>query len=198
MMRITTWTIGLCLAFLVACSSVTAQENTIPTPKINPEVQPGTPGPTTPGMPEMFNNEKKQQSPIAKWPALFDCGPTQVIVAVIKGKYQEQEFILSKGSVQLPDGRILQSPMLFYLNPQTKTFSVVAHFGNGYSCIVASGSEMQPFTGQGQKPQNQSPEGPGLKPGSDKRFQGPYLEARPPIEINAPIVGDDRILALLP
>ena len=91
-MRITTWTIGLCLAFLVACSSVTAQENMIPTPQPKPEVPlPGMPAPEVPAIPEV----PQQQSPIAKWPALFDCGPTQVIVAVIKGKYQEQEFILN-------------------------------------------------------------------------------------------------------
>ena len=195
MMRITTWTIGLCLAFLVACSSVTAQENMIPTPQPKPEVPlPGMPAPEVPAIPEV----PQQQSPIAKWPALFDCGPTQVIVAVIKGKYQEQEFILSKGMVQLPDGRILESPMLFYLNPQTKTFSVVAHFPNGYSCIVTSGKEMQPFQGQGQQPQNQVPKGPGLKPGSNERVPGPYLEAKQPIEIRHPIVGDDRMIALLP
>ena len=188
MNRITTWTIGLCLAFLVACSSVTAQENTIPnipTPQPKPEI----PLPGTPEVPQ-------QQNPVAKWPALFDCGPTQVIVAIIKGKYQEQEFILSKGMVQLPDGRILESPMLFYLNPQTKTFSVVAHFQNGYSCIVTSGKEMQPFQGQGQKPQNQAPQGPRLKPGSNERFPGPYLEAKPSIEINSPIINYDHQLAL--
>ena len=191
MNRITTWTIGLCLALLLACGSVYAQDPALPGTPPNDEV------PLVPKVPPVTPEvQPETKSPLMKWPAVFDCGPTGYILGVVKGKYKEIEFILSNGFVQLPDGRVLQAPTLIYLNPQTKTYSVVAHFQNGHSCIITSGKDLQPAPQNGNvNPKEQAPKGPGLKPGKDNK--GPYLEARPEIEVNFERVEDDRILALL-
>mgnify|MGYP003305902639 CR=1 FL=1 len=170
------WTIGLCLGVMLACTNSYAdmhEDGLKPTPNVPtipsepvPEVSP-----LVPEVPPVPQVPQQQKSPIAKWPGLFDCGPTGVILGLVKGKYSEIEFILSNGMVQLPDGRILAAPMLIYLNPQTKTFSIVAHFPNAISCIITSGKDMQPAP---RDPNQQAPgQGPGLKPGSGGK---PYLE----------------------
>ena len=184
MNRITTLTIGLCLVLLLACGSVSAQDPTLPDTPLIPKVPPVTP------------EVNPEPSPLQKWPAVFDCGPTGYILGIVKGKYNEIEFILSNGFVQLPDGSVLQAPTLIYLNPNTKTYSVVAHFQNGHSCIITSGKDLHPAPQNGNvNPKEQAPKGPGLKPGKDNK--GPYLEAKPEIEVNFERVEDDRILALL-
>ncbi len=182
MNRITTLTIGLCLVLLLACGSVSAQDPTLPDTPLIPKVPPVTP------------EVNPEPSPLQKWPAVFDCGPTGYILGIVKGKYNEIEFILSNGFVQLPDGRVLQAPTLIYLNPNTKTYSVVAHFQNGHSCIITSGKDLQPAPRDGNMTPK-APEGPGLKPGNGKK--GPYLEAKPnEIEVDFKLIPDDRILAL--
>ena len=190
MNRITTSTIGLCLVLLLACGSVAAQDPSLPgTPEVKPEV------PLVPKVPPITPEvQPETKSPLMKWPAVFDCGPTGYILGVVKGKYNEIEFILSNGFVQLPDGRVLQAPTLIYLNPQTKTYSVVAHFSNGHSCIITSGKDLQPAPQNGNVNPNPEPKGPGLKPGNGKK--GPYLEAKPEIEVDFKLIPDDRILAL--
>ena len=164
------WTIGLCLSVLLACTNVYADMHE----KILPDTVPSEPVPETPLVPEVPpvpQVPQQEKSPIAKWPGMFDCGPTGIILGIVKGKYREIEFILSNGMVQLPDGRILAAPMLIYLNPQTKTFSIVAHFPNAVSCIITSGKDMQPAP----RDPNAAPngQGPGLKPG---KGETPYLE----------------------
>jgi len=181
MNRITTLTIGLCLVLLLACGSVSAQDPTLPDTPLIPKVPPVTP------------EVNPEPSPLQKWPAVFDCGQTGYILGIVKGKYNEIEFILSNGFVQLPDGRVLQAPTLIYLNPNTKTYSVVAHFQNGHSCIITSGKDLQPAPRDGNMTPK-APEGPGLKPGNGKK--GPYLEAKPEIEVDFKLIPDDRILAL--
>ena len=94
--------------------------------------------------------------------------------------------------VQLPDGRILAAPMLIYLNPQTKTFTVVAHFPNAISCIITSGKDMQPAPRNPNAPNGQN--GPGLKPGE---FKGPFMEVEKPTQIYINTTSDGPLIAKL-
>ena len=189
------WTIGLCLGLIVACSSVYADQHELK-PNIIPNVPtvPSDPVPkkNVPLVPEVPTVPQAPQSPIQKWPTMVDCGPTQVILGLGKGKYKEQEFILSNGMVQLPDGRILAAPMLIYLNPQTKTFTVVAHFPNAISCIITSGKDMQPAPRNPNAPNGQN--GPGLKPGE---FKGPFMEVEKPTQIYINTTSDGPLIAKL-
>ena len=129
---------------------------------------------------------------IQKWPTLVDCGPTQVILALVKGKYGEIEFLMSNGMVQIPDGRVLNAPTLIYMNPQTSSYTIIAHFPNAISCILTSGKDIQPAPKVPNGQNNKGPQGPGLKPGLPQNYNGPYLEAKP-LDIE---VSDKSLLAL--
>lgn len=102
---------------------------------------------------------KPPQNPpiIQKWPGFFDCGPNEVIMGIIHGKYKEKPMIQMGGVLQIPGGRIVQAPTVIYFNQETNTFSIVAHFQNSFSCIIMYGQGVGPASGNPamQQPQKQ-------------------------------------------
>ena len=102
---------------------------------------------------------KPPQNPpiIQKWPGFFDCGPNEVIMGIIHGKYKEKPMIQMGGVLQIPGGRVVQAPTVIYFNQETNTFSIVAHFQNSFSCIIMYGQGVGPASGNPamQQPQKQ-------------------------------------------
>ena len=117
-------------------------------------------------MDEQKKNEgsgtKKENTPpanppiIQKWPGFFDCGPTEVMMGIVMGKYKEKPMIQMGGVLQIPGGRVVQAPTVIYFNQETNTFSIVTHFQNQFSCIIMYGQGVGPATGNPamQQPQN--------------------------------------------
>lgn len=109
-------------------------------------------------------------SQMAKWPALYDCGPTQEVIAIVTGKYGEQPMVVGMGLIQIPDGRMLRAPVLVYFNQASKSFSFISHFENGFSCIMTSGQGLQPASrpAKPEPKQQNKPFKPGTYEFSDK------------------------------
>jgi hypothetical protein len=84
---------------------------------------------------------------IQKWPGFFDCGPTEVMMGIVNGKYNELPMIKMDGVLQIPGGRTIAAPTVIYFNQEKNTFSVVAHFNNGFSCIILYGHNVGPAGG---------------------------------------------------
>ena len=84
---------------------------------------------------------------IQKWPGFFDCGPSEVIMGIVNGKYKELPMIQMDGILQIPGGRTICAPTVIYFNQEKNTFTVVTHFNNGFSCIILYGHNVGPAKG---------------------------------------------------
>ena len=95
---------------------------------------------------------KTQENPMSKWPAFYDCGPAQIISDLIK-KNGEMPMVESVGVLQIPGEtpqappRMMQAPITQYFNGKTGTYTIVAQFNNGYSCILLFGHGLKPAGG---------------------------------------------------
>jgi len=95
---------------------------------------------------------KTQESPMQKWPAFYDCGPTPIIQELVK-RNEELPMVESVGVLQIPGEtpnqppRMMQSPVTQYFNGKTGTYTIVAQFNNGYSCILLFGHGLKPAGG---------------------------------------------------
>jgi len=113
-----------------------------------------TPGESVPNKDGTMPNVVPNKPPvIQKWPGLFDCGPTEVILGIVTGKYGEKPMVRMDGIIQIPGGKVVGAPTLIYFNPESTTFSIVQHFQNGFSCILIYGKNVVPV--------NIQPEGSG-------------------------------------
>ena len=192
-MLINPWLVVLVLMISASCTTISnAEESLKPDLKPTPEQKAPEGNPLVPNVPPVNPQNPAPNNIIQKWPTLVDCGPTQVILALVKGKYGEIEFLMSNGMVQIPDGRVLNAPTLIYMNPQTSSYTIIAHFPNAISCILTSGKDIQPAPKVPNGQNNKGPQGPGLKPGLPQNYNGPYLEAKP-LDIE---VSDKSLLAL--
>lgn len=140
--------ITFCIAVVfgtVVSSAVLAEASKVP-PAETPQVEKKEEGSgtTTPMPKDGPKSNGQNQMPIQKWPGMFDCGPTPVILEIIS-KYSEIPFLQMNGVIQIPDGRTIPTQAKIYFNPKTTTFSVVAHFQNGFSCIMFYGNSMAPI-----------------------------------------------------
>ena len=90
-------------------------------------------------------------SPIQKWPAFYDCGPAPIVLSAITSR-GETPVVESVGIIQIPpetvggQHRLIQAPIVQYFNSKTLTYSIVANFENGYSCILLFGHGLKPST----------------------------------------------------
>ena len=95
---------------------------------------------------------KTQENPMSKWPAFYDCGPSKIIHDLIK-KNGELPMVESIGVLQIPgetpqaQPRMMQAPVTQYFNGKTGTYTIIADFNNGYSCILLFGHGLKPAGG---------------------------------------------------
>tara|TARA_B110000881_G_scaffold83025_1_gene72604 strand:+ start:80 stop:619 length:540 start_codon:yes stop_codon:yes gene_type:complete len=94
----------------------------------------------------------QEEAVIQQWPAVFDCGPTQIILNEFKGTRGEIDMLMGAGVIQIPGeqgkpAKPIQLPVVQYFNPKTGTFSLIAHMTNGMSCVIIFGSNLQPVQG---------------------------------------------------
>ena len=92
-----------------------------------------------------------QQNPVQKWPAYYDCGPTDVVKKLIEAS-QEVPTVESIGVLQIPGDtpqappKMYQAPVIQYYNAKTGTYTIIADFQNGYSCILLFGHGLKAAT----------------------------------------------------
>ena len=106
---------------------------------------------------------------IQKWPGFFDCGPSEVIMGIVNGKYKELPMLQMDGILQIPGGRTIGAPTVIYFNQDKNTFTVVTHFNNGFSCIILYGHNVGPASGN-----------PAMNPGVQKKQY--FDQEKPPKE----------------
>ena len=93
-----------------------------------------------------------EKNPMSKWPAFYDCGPSQIIHELIK-RNGEMPMVESIGVLQIPGDtpqsppRMMQAPITQYFNGKTGTYTIVSNFQNGYSCILLFGHGLKPAGG---------------------------------------------------
>jgi len=158
---------AFCMFIAIGCTQTLAEGQTVD-PGLEAERNKTVPD-TAPKAPTPDELEPLV-SQMAKWPALYDCGKTDQVLAIVTGKYGEQPMIVGMGVIQIPNGQILKAPVLVYFNKETTTFSLVSHFENAYSCIMTSGDGLQPARGSAKPTQKQQnkPFKPGTYEFSDK------------------------------
>jgi hypothetical protein len=106
---------------------------------------------------------KQTQAQVQKWPGFFDCGPTPEILGLIKHN-NEKPMMESIGIIQIPPEqqggqiRMMQAPITQYFNAETGTYTVVADFNNGYSCILLFGHGLKPAGSVTTKVPKKSPD----------------------------------------
>ena len=71
------------------------------------------------------------------------CGPAEEQEIELLEQYGERPFVTGKGLVRTRVG-FTEADVTIFASPSTFTFSIVATFNDGISCILTSGSEMGP------------------------------------------------------
>jgi|OM-RGC.v1.027820568 hypothetical protein len=82
------------------------------------------------------------------------CDPIPKIAEVFK-KYNEQ--LLFTGDFMTfaaQSGQPFQGGMLFYVNQDTGTFTVIQMFRDGTGCVMGNGRNFEPYTGPQIKPKS--------------------------------------------
>jgi len=89
---------------------------------------------------------QEAQMEIMKWPSFYDCAKTESILKIVVGNNKERPIIESVGIIQTPPQEdkgefpvMIQAPVIQYYNEEKGTYSIVAHFKGGYSCILLFG-----------------------------------------------------------
>ncbi len=76
------------------------------------------------------------------------CDPVMEISAIIVGKYKEQPLFQGAGvQFAASSGQPYQSGMMFFVNQDKGTWSLVSLYPDGTACMVANGTEFEPYTG---------------------------------------------------
>ena len=84
------------------------------------------------------------QTKVEKWPAFYDCGP-MVLLEKLLDENREVPIVESIGVLQIPGDttseppQMIQAPIIQYYNSKTGTYTIIADFENGYSCILLFG-----------------------------------------------------------
>jgi hypothetical protein len=72
------------------------------------------------------------------------CAPMQEL-AIQARKYQEETLFKGMLVQQHISGQSVWSSMVFTVNQDTGTWSLISLYDNGYACLVANGSQFEPF-----------------------------------------------------
>jgi len=76
------------------------------------------------------------------------CDPVIVMADVVMNRHKELPLFEGKGlQFSATDGRAYQSDMMFFVNQDTGSFSLVSLYPDGMACMVAVGRDFEPYTG---------------------------------------------------
>lgn len=76
------------------------------------------------------------------------CDPVMEISAIIVGKYKEQPLFQGEGlQFAAQTGQPYQSGMMFFVNQESGTWSLVSLYSDGTACMVANGTKFEPYAG---------------------------------------------------
>lgn len=73
------------------------------------------------------------------------CGPWQQVAKRLK-KYDEDILFTADGQQIGLENKSFKSGMIFQVNQETSTWSLVSIYGDGTACVVATGNAFQPYS----------------------------------------------------
>ena len=73
------------------------------------------------------------------------CGPVEALTELAMNKYSEKPLFSSSGVQIHPNGNAYRSEMMYFVNQDTGTWSLVSLYPDGTACLVANGSDFRPY-----------------------------------------------------
>jgi phage/plasmid primase-like uncharacterized protein len=76
------------------------------------------------------------------------CDAVLKITDIVMNKYGESPLFKAKGlQFAAPQGQPFQSDMMYFVNQDSGTWSLIALYPDGTACMVANGKEFEPYSG---------------------------------------------------
>ena len=76
------------------------------------------------------------------------CEPVQLMAAKVMLDYGEQPLFGAKGiQFSAVDGEAYKSDMMYFVNQDTGTWTLISLYGDGIGCMVATGNNFKPYSG---------------------------------------------------
>ena len=76
------------------------------------------------------------------------CDPVLKMSDVVMNKYGEQPLFQGEGiQFAAPTGQPYKSAMMFFVNQDSGTWSLVSLYEDGTACMVANGRDFEPYSG---------------------------------------------------
>jgi hypothetical protein len=75
----------------------------------------------------------------------MECLETEFLENYVRNEFAEIPFTESKIFLQSSkNGRLYEGTLVLYINPETKTYSLIVGFDDGISCMLGSGVDFAP------------------------------------------------------
>jgi len=89
--------------------------------------------------------QAQQQNEKLAFPTSLECRESGVLENYVKNEFAEIPFTESKVFLQSSkNGRLFEGNLVLYINPETKTYSLIVGFEDGVSCMLGSGVDFAP------------------------------------------------------
>ena len=77
------------------------------------------------------------------------CDPVQKMTGMIIFKYNEMPLFSARGKqLSAQTGEWYESEMMYFVNQEIGTWSLVSLYPDGTGCLVASGTRFEPYVGR--------------------------------------------------
>lgn len=77
--------------------------------------------------------------------SMSECAVAGVPEAYVQSEFKERPFTQSSIVLQsAKNGRLYQGKLVTFVNPQTRTYTLIVQFEDGYSCILGTGGDFEP------------------------------------------------------
>ena len=93
-------------------------------------------------------DQSQQPYEVKKFITVQDCAPVQEITKIAMFEFGEQPLFYATGAQTAAQiDQSIWSDMMFFVNQDSGTWSLVSRYEDGMGCIVASGGQFTPYTG---------------------------------------------------
>lgn len=82
----------------------------------------------------------------ARFMAVQECDNVQALTQRTVINWGEKPLIKAQGVQTAPNGKKYQSSMMYFVNQDTGTWSLIALYPNQWACIIAAGTKMEPYS----------------------------------------------------
>ena len=83
------------------------------------------------------------------------CDPFSEVVELVTGKYGETPLFVGEGLQFGIQGQTYTGGMMFLVNQDTGSWSLVHLYGDGTACVTAVGTQFEPYSGPPKRAQGE-------------------------------------------